>query len=120
MSGRDWDYVYSKFEEVALRLQRSPESLRKALGARVRLIARALKDIEWADSGDDTTSQYTSIPAALGEGDLLAQLILDGEELRAALEAEINRVKETSKNIPQEPPVYATIGSVAANSSRKQ
>lgn len=68
MSGGSWDYAYSKFDDVADQLVESKNPLRKALGLQIRLIAKAMHDIEWVDScdygqGDDRAA----IEAALGK-----------------------------------------------------
>src|SRR4051812_45284972 len=52
MSGSSWDYAYKKFEEVAERLAAERDPLRVALGRHLKLVARALHDIEWVDSCD--------------------------------------------------------------------
>jgi hypothetical protein len=52
MSGGSWDYAYFKVEEIAERLERSNQPLRRNLGAHLRKVALALRDIEWVDSGD--------------------------------------------------------------------
>jgi hypothetical protein len=52
MSGGSWDYCHSHIEDVADRLCCEADPRRRALGKRLHLFARALHDIEWADSGD--------------------------------------------------------------------
>jgi len=52
MSGGSWDYVCYKIEEAAERLRESKDPLRRALGDHMNLIAKAMHDIEWVDSGD--------------------------------------------------------------------
>ena len=87
MSGGSWDYVYGTFDEVADRLHREKDPMRRALGRRISLISKALHDIEWNDSGDGA-DEKTSIARALGkEGkiDVLNLLKEDAENAKNAL-----------------------------------
>ena len=52
MSGGSWDYVTYKFQDVADRLKEEKDTLRRALGGHIELIVKAMRDIEWVDSGD--------------------------------------------------------------------
>lgn len=52
MSGGSWDYFYQKVEEVGKNLDLFNSPLRRKLGKHLLLIAQALHDIEWVDSGD--------------------------------------------------------------------
>ena len=52
MSGGSWDYVYGRVGEAAERLQRERSSVRRAFGRHLALVAHALHEIEWCDSGD--------------------------------------------------------------------
>ena len=65
MSGGSWNYFYSQVDDVADRLMREggecPERI--AFGRHLGKCARALRDIEWADSGD--TAHDSEIPAIL-------------------------------------------------------
>jgi hypothetical protein len=47
-----WDYVTHKFDDVADRLKSEKDPLRRLMGQRVSLLAKALHDIEWVDSCD--------------------------------------------------------------------
>lgn len=67
MSGGSWDYVCYKFEDVAERLLTEQSPARRALGNQIALIAKALHDIEWVDSGDyGRGDDDAAIQAALG------------------------------------------------------
>jgi hypothetical protein len=50
MSGGSMDYLYSKIEWFADFEENTPE--RKAFAEHLKLIVKALHDIEWVDSGD--------------------------------------------------------------------
>lgn len=89
MSGGSWDYVHYKFEEVAERLlDYRQSSSRRALGKHVELIAKALRAIEWVDSGDSGVgAEEDAIQAALG---INAKQIVLGE-LVSGVEISINK-----------------------------
>lgn len=69
MSGGSWDYVYRHFDEIADRLESaSTSAIRRALGKRVRFLAKAMHDIEWVDSSDYAQGDdRDAIIDALGE-----------------------------------------------------
>jgi hypothetical protein len=52
MSGGSWDYITHKFDDVANQLKSEKDPLRRLMGQRVALLAKAMHDIEWVDSGD--------------------------------------------------------------------
>jgi hypothetical protein len=52
MSGGSWGYLYFKMDEAADTLIEDKDPLRKAFGKKMKLIAAAMHDIEWVDSGD--------------------------------------------------------------------
>jgi len=52
MSGGSWEYEYARLEDLAQRLGDQRAAKRRALGRHISLIAKALHDIEWVDSGD--------------------------------------------------------------------
>ena len=68
MSGGSWNYLYSQVEEAAKQLKTSNDPLRRAFGKQLRLCAKALHDIEWADSNDSSPGdERAAIEAALGK-----------------------------------------------------
>lgn len=91
MSGGSWDYVYSRVQDIADRLQgRGQTADRRALGAHLRKIAAALKAIEWSDSGDDDEAAATeAIRAVVSPADRLEAATeaakMAHDELRAVL-----------------------------------
>jgi len=102
MSGGSWEYVSYKVEEVADRLvdtgvDESCSALRRALGEKLGLFARALHEIEWVDSFDTGPgNEEAAIRAALGEdADALALAVLveDVKAVAERLEDVIGRVK---------------------------
>lgn len=52
MSGGSWNYFYSRMEEVAERLENQKCIHRRLMGKQMGLMAKAMHDIEWVDSGD--------------------------------------------------------------------
>lgn len=88
MSGGSWDYVFYKFQDVAEKLLNEQSPSRRALGKQVELIAAALHDIEWVDSGDySANGDEDAIQAALGSN--AKQIVLG--ELVSGVEVSINK-----------------------------
>lgn len=52
MSGGSWNYVFHYLDDIADRLERSRSTTRKAFAQHIRLISKAMYNIEWADSGN--------------------------------------------------------------------
>lgn len=52
MSGGSWDYLTFKIDEAGVRLEQQKSPLRRAFGQHMRLVAKAMYDIEWVDSCD--------------------------------------------------------------------
>lgn len=91
MSGGSWDYVYRHIEEAADRLEYESCPFRRAFGKRMRLMAKAMHDIEWVDSGDYCEGdEIAAIEAAIGEN--YRALALD--EIRAEILTAIKRAEE--------------------------
>ena len=67
MSGGSWDYLYSRMEDAANRLDKSGDPHRKALGRTMSRLATAMHAIEWVDSGDwGSPDDVVAIEKALG------------------------------------------------------
>lgn len=95
MSGGSLDYLYSRVDEAAGRLSPSTP-LRRAFSKHLRLVAKALREVEWADSSDtapDNETERATIMACLHPGEPLATLIEEAEEVRQALHAEITTAR---------------------------
>lgn len=90
MSGGSMNYLYSKLEYDANFRLDTPE--RRAFKKHLGLVARALHDIEWVESGDYGPGDDTeAIRACLGSGAVLEAVIEAAHEARKALTAEIER-----------------------------
>ena len=93
MSGGSMDYLYLRVEDVARDLCRSPNLERKAFGARLSLVAKALHDIEWVDSGNKGPGdENAAIRACLQPDAVLFTLVEQAKDVMAALRVEIERV----------------------------
>jgi len=99
MSGGSLDYLYSKLEYSVVDIPDRGNPLRKAFKKHLQLVARALHDIEWVDSGDYSQGdEEEAIKACLPDYQklVLEALIEDGDNLMAALsEALAEAKKET-------------------------
>ena len=66
MSGGSWNYACNHLHDLADSLMSDDDPLRRALGKRMQLMAKAMHDIEWVDSNDATKgSELPAIKAAL-------------------------------------------------------
>lgn len=91
MSGGSMDYLYHKVEGAGFK---ENTTLRRAFRAHLSLVARALKAIEWNDSGDGDDGEDTAIRACLGAGVELEQARADLEKAIAEATAVLKRAKE--------------------------
>lgn len=93
MSGGSYDYAYSRVEELACAI-RCDSPLRRAFCDHLRLVAKALHDIEWVDSYDTAPgSEDAAIRACLAPGAELASAIKSAELARDELNDAIERAK---------------------------
>lgn len=66
MSGGSWDYLYSRVADAASRLAEDGDPKRAILAPHVERLAKALRAIEWVDSGDyGPGDEYAAIDAFL-------------------------------------------------------
>lgn|SRR3990167_787225 len=94
MSGGRYDYAYRKVEDFADDLRRdggcdaTSKEIRNAFAAHCRLVARAMKAIEWNDSGDGDDNEEKLLLQIINKKDIT-------EELRVSLlniSKEIDRI----------------------------
>lgn len=98
MSGGSWDYVYEKFESIGTALNGSKDPKRRALGKKIILIAKALHDIEWVDSGDYAEGrEYEAIDKVVSKTDLLEEAIFNGEAVLKELQEALTAARKTRK-----------------------
>jgi hypothetical protein len=90
MSGGSMNYLYSKLEYDANFKQDTPE--RRAFAKHLKLVAKALHDIEWVDSGDyGPGDDIEAIRACLRTGATLEAAIEAAHEAHKTLRAELER-----------------------------
>ena len=90
MSGGSMEYLCYKVEEASFS-HGTPE--RKAFRKHLQLVAKALKAIEWNDSGDGADDEEELIRKCLGEGDVLDICVEDARWILQKLTAELEKVK---------------------------
>jgi hypothetical protein len=92
MSGGSMNYIYSKLEYEATFTADTPE--RRAFARHLKLVAKALHDIEWVDSGDyGPGDENAAIRACLSDAVMLATVLEMAKEAVATLQAEIDRAE---------------------------
>jgi hypothetical protein len=52
MSGGRYDYSFHQVDEMASELEHSTDIVRRAFAAHLRMVAKAMHDVEWVDSCD--------------------------------------------------------------------
>lgn len=89
MSGGSWDYLYMRIEEAAGRLKGDKNVMRSSLGRHLVLVAQAMHDIEWNDSGDGAEDERGSILAVMNDGpsSMVAEIGQRLSDLRAELDS---------------------------------
>ena len=92
MSGGSMNYIYSKLEYEAIFTADTPE--RRAFAQHLKLVAKALHDIEWVDSGDyGPGDENKAIRDCLGDAVMLATVLEMAKEAVTTLQAEIARLE---------------------------
>lgn len=99
MSGGSHDYAYNRVADMANCLDHLGQSpLRRAFAEHLRLVSKAMHDVEWVDSCDYSPGgDDDAIRAVLGAAAPLlelAVLIKDAEAARAALDEALKRAGE--------------------------
>lgn len=84
------DYLYSKVGDAFFALS-TPQ--RVAFLKHLKLVAKALRAIEWNDSGDGDDTEEDAIMACIAESDVLAAAIVTAEKARQDLEDTIALAK---------------------------
>ena len=85
MSGGSMDYLYLRVMDVTFDTY-SPE--RRAFRKHLHLVAKALKSIEWNDSGDGDDEEIRNIMACVSHADVLQAAI----DVAVAAQRELSRV----------------------------
>ena len=84
MSGGSMDYLYSKVEDASFT---HSSSERKAFAKHLRFVAKALRAIEWNDSGDGDDSEHDAIMACITPSCVIEEAIESAQQAKAELEA---------------------------------
>ena len=91
MSGGSMDYLYCRVEEARIA---PTTSLRRAFIAHLKLVAKALHDIEYVDSGDsEAGSEEDAILACLVPEAELDQIVQEAQTLYQNLGAALKKQK---------------------------
>ena len=94
MGGGSYDYAYRYADDMACQLQVQGDPLRRAFGKHLALVAKAMHDIEWVDSGDfGTGDEREAIEAVLAPGAELSAGIEVAEQIVKTLNHAISRAK---------------------------
>ena len=88
MSGGSYDYAYGRVQDMADALRfRSPfDAKRMAFAAHLDKVAKAMRDIEWNDSGDGATDEPGSIAACITPTDEVHAATAVAEKALASLQ----------------------------------
>lgn len=86
MSGGHYDHFWFQVDEVSTELKEYDDPLRQAFADHLRLISKALKDIEWVDSGDRSPGdEYEAIRATINNYKAIAAAIEEHDRSQTAL-----------------------------------
>lgn len=104
MSGGSYNYAFHKVEDLADEIREqgdieggaAPRELRKAFKSHLKLVAKALRAIEWNDSGDGDNRETEYLKAVLGENAGLEQTVCDARELILKLHDYIQEAERTN------------------------
>lgn len=88
MSGGSYDYAYYKVQDMAQSLANKTQTpLRRAFAKHLKLVAEAMHDIEWVDSGDcGPGDEEQAIRAVLGDKTRALELDILIEEAKELIE----------------------------------
>jgi hypothetical protein len=93
MSGGGYDYLYQRVEDMAYMLARDPQMGRRAFAEHLKLVAKAMHDIEWVDSGDYSEGdEMPAIAACISDYDYLKSAIHELKMLQKGLNEFIEQV----------------------------
>ena len=91
MSGGSYDYVYSKIEDITIH-NLTPE--RVAFQKHLKLVAKAMKAIEWVDSCDCSPGDESeAIRKCLSSSAAVEEWLVSAEKMIGDLRAEIALIK---------------------------
>ena len=92
MSGGSMDYLCYKVQDAARYLKSCKQHRRRAFGNLLELVAKALHDIEWHDSGDSgEDKENESIMKCISHSDVLGASVKTAKEAVKELQDLIER-----------------------------
>lgn len=101
MSGGSYEYAYQKVEDMAAELEAQRSPLRRAFAAHLKLIVKAMHDIEWVDSCDyKKGDERAAIVAALEDCPGQNEMTVLVEDVKAALRAFQDSLAQMIKEVP--------------------
>jgi hypothetical protein len=78
MSGGSYNYAYCTVQDMAESLRRSRDPLRRAFAAHLFLVATAMRNVEWVDSGDyGIGDEVESVRACITPAQEMAEVVQD-------------------------------------------
>lgn len=99
MSGGSYDYAYTHVNDFADALREEGScsaarpALRRAFREHLRMVADAMRAIEWNDSGDGASRETELLEAIVSPGSELASALSEACVARERLEAAIARAR---------------------------
>ena len=97
MSGGSYEYLYRSIEEAADRISQNRDPLYRAFAQHLRVVAKALHDIEWVEDCDyGPGDEHPAIKAALGKNWKARAL----EEIQAEIERLAREAREVIHGNP--------------------
>lgn len=102
MSGGSYDYAYGRVNDFATRLRELTASmpageakrLRRAFADHLVLVAEAMHDIEWVDSGDyGCGDEVEPLKKVLGRERALEAIVADAKRMESRLEAALKALR---------------------------
>ena len=96
MSGGSMDYLYCRVMDATFHTD-TPE--RKAFRKHLFLVAKALKSIEWNDSGDGDDDEVSNIMACISHADVLQAVIEEARRVQGELDRILEHVRGLDKRM---------------------
>lgn len=95
MSGGSMDYLYERVEEAADKFSLSSPK-RKALRTHLLKLAKALRAVEWNDSGDGDDEEEALLDAVLSKAAILDAAVASAQEALRDLNAALALTREST------------------------
>ena len=97
MSGGSWNYSYQAVTEMGSQLLSNEDPVRRAFGEHLKLIADAMHDLEWVDSGDyGPGREHEAILKVLSKAELVESAVKTLKEAVKRAEGVLTLLEEKS------------------------